>query len=140
MHGHQSCCTEHLYSVCLIRTHQLGRQITEALGYCGKGPKVQKNGWALQLNRFKVKTKSPSQVHLGLTHPSFWVGRTRRGFRPAVRSWNRSYYLRSRSWSSSSRSRSGYAFVSVLRCLALTSFSSLALAHIPCLSLKDFFF
>lgn len=116
-HAVRSTCRP---SVLLGLTARPGKG-TAALKCCGKGPEVQMDGWALLLSGYKVGKKIPIPAAFELTCPSFPPGRTRRGFRPTVRSWSRNCCQRSRSWSSSFRSRSGYVFVTASEPLALHS-------------------
>lgn len=131
-HGHAcwefaSCLTKCLHYLCLIWSSLMGQA-----GYQSPAVLWEKPhgliGWVLMLSRFKVGKEiyNPGVLHLGPVYPSFWLGRTQRGFKPAVKSWNRNCYVRSRSWSSSPRSRKGYVAVMASEYLALHSILSSA--------------
>lgn len=94
-------------ALCISLGHTNQLADPQGPGILWGGPKVHQDGQALLMSRCKVgNSLHPRCIYASHVPLS---GRTQSAFRPAVRSWSRSCCLRSRSWSSLPRSRSGYA-------------------------------
>lgn len=92
-------------------------------------------GWAgPAVEQVQGGKMSPSQVHLGLTCPSLWQDTER--FQ--ARSQELEQKLLSKEQELEQLAQKQKRVCCVLRCPALTASSSLALAHFPCHSVKDF--